>query len=70
MFTLTRRMFIEARTANLLLNHVNTYYDNNDNYNGDETRIDDLVYTAELEWDVLFDTTTKEVNYSVSVNNV
>lgn len=65
MFVLTRRMFVEGRTVNLLLNHVNIYYEDNDHYNGDEAHVDDLVYTAELEWDVLFDTTTKEVNYQV-----
>lgn len=65
MFTLTRRMFVEGRTGSLLANHVNTYYEDNNHYNGDEARVDDLVYTAELEWDVLFDTTTKEVNYNI-----
>lgn len=65
MFTLTRRMFVESRAVNLFNTHVTDYYDYNDAYDGDESRIDDLIFTSEMEWDSLFGVDTKEVIYNL-----
>lgn len=64
-FVLTRRMFVEGRAGSLLNKNINDYYDDNNNYDGQEGRIDDLIYMSELEWDSLFGTEIKEVTYNV-----
>lgn len=64
-FTLTRRTYVEARVKSLISIHVSQYYDNEEEYNGTETRVDDLIFASEVEWDSLFTRDIQEVQYSV-----
>ena len=64
-FILTQRSYVEARVQNLTEFHITQYFDNPDEYNGETVRIDDLIFSAETEWNRLYDDSFEDVIFDV-----